>query len=35
MSQGILEFNRLVTTDLRLENVILPLRDGINMIRVK
>jgi caffeoyl-CoA O-methyltransferase len=35
MSQGILEFNRLVTADPRLENVILPIRDGINMIRVK
>jgi caffeoyl-CoA O-methyltransferase len=35
MSQGILEFNRLVATDSRLENVILPLRDGINLIRVK
>jgi caffeoyl-CoA O-methyltransferase len=35
MSQGILEFNRLTAADPRLENVILPLRDGINMIRVK
>lgn len=32
---GILEFNRLVASDPRLENVILPLRDGINLIRVK
>lgn len=35
MSHGILEFNRLVAEDARVENVILPLRDGINMIRVK
>ncbi len=35
MSQGIMEFNSLVAADPRLENVILPLRDGINMIRVK
>lgn len=32
---GIVEFNRLVVSDPRVENVILPLRDGINMIRVK
>ena len=35
MSHGILEFNRIVANDARVENVILPLRDGINMIRVK
>jgi caffeoyl-CoA O-methyltransferase len=35
MSQGIVEFNRLVVADSRVENVILPLRDGINFIRVK
>lgn len=35
MSHGILEFNRMVAEDGRVENVILPLRDGINMIRVK
>jgi caffeoyl-CoA O-methyltransferase len=35
MSQGILEFNQIVATDPRVENVILPLRDGINLIRVK
>ncbi len=35
MSQGIMEFNRMVATDARVENVILPLRDGINLIRVK
>jgi caffeoyl-CoA O-methyltransferase len=32
---GIVEFNRLVAADTRVENVILPLRDGINLIRVK
>ncbi len=35
MSQGILEFNRIVAEDGRVENVIVSLRDGINMIRVK
>lgn len=35
MSHGILEFNRLAAADERVENVILPLRDGINMIRVR
>jgi caffeoyl-CoA O-methyltransferase len=35
MSRGIIEFNRLTSTDPRVENVILPLRDGINLIRVK
>ena len=34
-TQGILEFNRMVRDDDRVENFILPLRDGINMIRVK
>ncbi len=32
---GIVEFNRMVAADIRVENVILPLRDGINLIRVK
>ena len=32
---GIVEFNRMVAADPRVENVILPLRDGINIIRVK
>ncbi len=32
---GVVEFNRLVAADPRVENVILPLRDGINLIRVK
>ncbi len=31
----IVEFNRMVAADPRVENVILPLRDGINLIRVK
>jgi predicted O-methyltransferase YrrM len=35
MSRGIMEFNRMVAEDTRVENVILPLRDGINFIRVK
>ena len=34
-TQGILEFNRMVREDDRVESFILPLRDGINMIRVK
>lgn len=34
-SQAIKEFNRLVKEDPRVENVILPLRDGLNLIRVK
>jgi caffeoyl-CoA O-methyltransferase len=32
---GIVEFNRMVAADPRVENVILPLRDGINLIRVR
>lgn len=32
---GIVEFNRMVAADSRVENVITPLRDGINLIRVK
>lgn len=32
---GIVEFNRMVTDDDRVENVIVPIRDGINLIRVK
>lgn len=32
---AIVEFNRMVNEDERVENVILPLRDGINLIRVK
>ena len=34
-TQGILEFNRMVRDDERVESFILPLRDGLNMIRVK
>lgn len=31
---GIVEFNRLVASDPRVENVILPLRDGLNLARL-
>lgn len=34
-TQGLVEFNRMVAEDDRVENVIVPLRDGLNMIRVK
>ena len=34
-TEGIKEFNRIVVEDDRVENVILPLRDGLNLIRVK
>ncbi|WP_418983687.1 O-methyltransferase [Alistipes sp.] len=34
-TQALVEFNRLVAADPRVENVILPLRDGLNLIRVK
>lgn len=34
-TKAILEFNQMVTDDSRVENVILPLRDGLNLIRVK
>lgn len=34
-TQRILEFNRMVVEDPRVENVIVPLRDGLNLIRVK
>lgn len=34
-TQAVLEFNRTVADDLRVENVILPLRDGLSVIRVK
>lgn len=34
-SQGIREFNCLAAKDDRVENVILPIRDGLNLIRVK
>ncbi len=32
---ALLEFNRQVVEDVRLESVIIPLRDGLNLIRVK
>ncbi len=32
---ALLEFNRMVVEDDRLENIIIPLRDGLNIIRVK
>lgn len=34
-TQSIIRFNELIANDSRVENVILPLRDGINLIRVK
>lgn len=34
-TMGIVEFNSMVQSDDRVENVILPVRDGISMIRVK
>ncbi len=34
-SQAIKEFNNMVKEDPRVENVILPIRDGLNLIRVK
>ncbi len=34
-TQSLLEFNRMVVADKRIENVIVPLRDGLNLIRVK
>lgn len=34
-TQGIIAFNELVKNDPRVENIILPLRDGLNLIRVK
>ncbi len=34
-TQRILEFNRTVADDPRVENVIVPLRDGLNLIQVK
>ena len=29
------EFNKLIKEDPRVENVIIPLRDGLNLIRLK
>jgi caffeoyl-CoA O-methyltransferase len=34
-TQAIIDFNAAVCADPRVENVILPIRDGINLIRVK
>ena len=34
-TEALIEFNRMVREDDRVESVILPLRDGINIIRVK
>ena len=34
-TKGILEFNAAVAADPRLENYILPLRDGLNVIRLR
>ena len=34
-TEALIEFNRIVVEDDRVESVILPLRDGINIIRVK
>ena len=34
-TQAIAEFNRMVREDNRVENVILPIRDGLNIIRIK
>lgn len=34
-TRGIVEFNQMVKDDPRVENVIVPIRDGINLIRVK
>ena len=34
-TQALIEFNRMVVDDPRVENVIIPLRDGLNLIRIK
>lgn len=34
-TQGIYNFNKMVKEDPRVENVIIPLRDGLNLIRKK
>lgn len=34
-TQAIVDFNRIIREDERVENVIIPIRDGINLIRVK
>lgn len=34
-TQALVEFNRIIAADGRVENVIVPLRDGLNLIRVR
>ncbi|MBE6230162.1 MAG: O-methyltransferase [Bacteroidales bacterium] len=34
-TQGIYNFNKLIKEDPRVENVIIPLRDGLNLVRLK
>ncbi len=34
-TQALIAFNRMVVDDPRVENVIVPIRDGLNLIRVK
>lgn len=34
-TEALLEFNRMVVEDERVENVIVPIRDGLNLIRIK
>lgn len=34
-TQAIVDFNRMIREDERVENVIVPIRDGINLIRIK
>lgn len=34
-TQALLDFNRMVAEDTRVENVIVPLRDGLNLIRIQ
>lgn len=34
-TQAIVDFNRMIRDDERVENVIIPIRDGINLIRIK
>ena len=34
-TQALIEFNRIVREDERVESVIIPIRDGLNVIYVK
>jgi len=34
-TQALIVFNRMIVEDPRVENIILPLRDGLNLIYVK